>query len=386
MATQIPRKTLNDDEKYTLITSNLHEVIRGDIIRDILPIRPPKIYWGTATTGRPHAAYFLPAIKIAQFLRAGCRVKILLADLHGFLDADKAPEGVLEYRAQYYQRTISALLRSVGVDLENLEFVRGSSYQLSSAFSRDLLKLSKKVSVHDAVKASSEIVKSMGEPVMADGIYPMMQLLDEEYLDVDAEFGGLDQRKTFGLAHDIMAKAGFKVRAHLMNPMVPGLAGGKMSSSDPKSKIDLIDDATTIRKKIAKAHCVPCVAEGNGVLAFIQHVLLPYSELQSPDGKPSISVILKNETQPTTFGSFAEVVAAYESDSLTPQLAKKIVEDGLIKLTESIRCDFEADKDWQEIARAAYPEPKTKMAKGGSKQTNAKHPGQNKNITVPVSE
>ncbi len=35
-----------------------------------------------------------------------------------------------------------------------------------------------------------------------------------------------------------------------MNPMVPGLSQEKMSSSDPKSKIDLIDSAKAVEKKI----------------------------------------------------------------------------------------------------------------------------------------
>ena len=349
---------LTDEERFELIVANLQETIRPDIIREILPSRPLKIYWGTATTGRPHAAYFVPSIKIAQFLRAGCEVTVLLADLHGFLDADKAPEGVLEFRAQYYERTIKAMLIAVGVDLKNLKFVRGSSYQLAPQYSRDLLRLSKRVSVHDAVKASSEIVKSMGEPAMADGIYPMMQLLDEEYLDVDAEFGGIDQRKTFALANDTLTKAlGFKTRAHLMNPMVPGLSGGKMSSSDPKSKIDLLDDCNTIRKKIAKAFCAPRQVEGNGILAFIQHVLLPLSQLKSSDGKTAaLSATLKDETEPTVFQSFTDVIKAYEADLLSPQLAKKIVQDGLILLTASIRQDFEQDEDWQALSRAAYPD------------------------------
>ncbi|KAK0727950.1 putative tyrosyl-tRNA synthetase, cytoplasmic [Lasiosphaeria miniovina] len=333
MAAPLPKRTLSDDDKYALMVSNVQEVIRGDIIRDILPVGPLKIYWGTATTGRPHAACFLPVIKIAQFLQAGCQVKILLADLHGFLDADNAPEGVLENRAQY----------SV------------ASYQLSPAFSRDLLRPSKKVSVHDAVRASSEIVKSMGELVMADGIYPMMQLLDEQYLDIDAE-------------------------AHLMNPMVPGLAGGKMSSSDIKSKIDLRDDAETIRKKVAKAHCNPRATEGNGILAFIQHALLPHSELLSADGKASIEVALKDQTEATTFHSFPKVVAVYESDSLAPQLAKKIVQDGLAKLTESIRRGFDADQEWQEIARPAYPDTPNKDTKKPIKEKPKKKSG----VIVPV--
>ena len=339
MASSSSPLTLTEEEKYDFITSNTQEVLRPDIIRDILPVRPLEIFWGTATTGRPHAAYFVPAIKIAQFLRAGCRVKVLLADLHGFLDADKAPEATLEYRAQYYERVIGALLQAVGVGLENVQFVRGSSYQLTSPFSRDLLRLSKRISVHDAVKASSEIVKSTGEPVMADGLYPMMQLLDEEDLDVDAQFGGIDQRKTFALANDSMHKAmGFKTRAHLMNPMVPGLSGGKMSSSNPKSKVDLLDDPATIHKKIAKAFCPQGKVEENGILAFIQHVLLPYSQLQSLHGKTAgLSVVLKDQTEPTVFRFFAEVAEAYTADRLTPQLAKQVVEEGLVKLTTSIR-------------------------------------------------
>ncbi|MDI1489127.1 MAG: Tyrosine--tRNA ligase cytoplasmic [Ramalina farinacea] len=377
MAAVTSSPSLTDEERFELIVTNLQDTIRPDIIREILPTRPLKIYWGTATTGRPHAAYFVPSIKIAQFLRAGCEVTVLLADLHGFLDADKAPEGVLEFRAQYYERTIRAMLTAVGVDLKNLKFVRGNSYQLTPQYSRDLLRLSKRVSVHDAVKASSEIVKSMGEPAMADGIYPMMQLLDEEYLGVDAEFGGIDQRKTFALANDTLSKAlGFKTRAHLMNPMVPGLSGGKMSSSDPKSKIDLLDDGNTIRKKIAKAFCAPRQVEGNGILAFIQHVLLPLSQLKSSDGKTAaLSVTLKDETEPTVFHSFADVIKAYEADLLSPQLAKKIVQEGLALLTASIRQEFEQDEEWKALSRTAYPdsaEPAPTQAKNGKQNKQNK--------------
>ena len=35
------------------------------------------IYWGTATTGRPHVAYYVGVTKIADFLRAGCEVCLI---------------------------------------------------------------------------------------------------------------------------------------------------------------------------------------------------------------------------------------------------------------------------------------------------------------------
>ncbi len=32
------------------------------------------VYWGTATTGKPHIAYYVGVMKLADFLRAGCAV------------------------------------------------------------------------------------------------------------------------------------------------------------------------------------------------------------------------------------------------------------------------------------------------------------------------
>lgn len=363
MATPLRPLSTAQQANYDLITANLQEILKPEIIHSaLLASRPVRIYWGTATTGRPHAGYFVPALKLAQFLRAGCHVTVLLADLHAFLDADKAPESTLEARVGYYERVIKSLLRSVGVDLSRLAFVRGAEYQLSAAYMRDLLRLSKRVSMHDATKASSEVVKQSGEPVMADGLYPLMQALDEQYLDVDAQFGGVDQRKIFALANDHLGKLGYRTRAHLMNPMVPGLAGGKMSSSDPGSKIDLLEDEGVLRKKVARAHCAPGVVEGNGILAFIQHVLLPFSALQAADSRPSISILSKDggsssSSAPTVYSDFAAIASAYEKDLITPQQAKRVVEEGLVALMRPIREEYEEDAEWQEIAQRGYSDP-----------------------------
>jgi len=84
-----------DDEcraKVGLITRNLQEVIGTEEMTQLLQgkERPLKIYWGTATTGKPHIGYFLPLCKIADFLEAGCEVTVLFADLHAFLDNMKS--------------------------------------------------------------------------------------------------------------------------------------------------------------------------------------------------------------------------------------------------------------------------------------------------------
>ena len=100
-------------------------------LKTILKERDLKIYWGTATTGKPHIAYFVPMSKISDFLKAGCEVTILFADLHAYLDNMKAPWELLKKRTDYYEKVIQSALVSIGVSIEKLKFVRGSDYQLS---------------------------------------------------------------------------------------------------------------------------------------------------------------------------------------------------------------------------------------------------------------
>ena len=267
---------------------------------------------GTATTGRPHCGYFVPIVKIAHFLRAGCKVKILLADIHGFLDNLKAPIELVQFRAQYYKFIIVALLKSISIPIEKLDFVLGSSYQLSPKYTMDLYRLSSVVTEHDAKKAGAEVVKQVENATLSGLIYPLMQALDEEHLGVDAQFGGVDQRKIFALATEQLSKVGYKERAHLMNPMVPGLAGGKMSSSDPDSKIDVLEEADDVRRKLRKAHAAPKEVSGNGVISFVEYVLLPVSSLRS-GGEPKFIVERQGEDS-LVYSDIYALKQDYEAD------------------------------------------------------------------------
>jgi tryptophanyl-tRNA synthetase len=57
--------------------------------------------------------------------------------------------------------------------------------------------------------------------------------------------------------------------------VVPGLTGGKMSSSDKESKIDLLDSAAIVKKKIDTAFCEPGNIKENGILAILKNVIFP---------------------------------------------------------------------------------------------------------------
>ena len=115
---------------------------------------------------------------------------VLLADIHGFLDNLKAPIELVEYRVKFYQLAISSMLESVGVPTERLQFVLGSSFQKSPEYVMDVYRLCSLVSEHEAKKAGAEIVKQSDNSPLSGLLYPILQVLDEQYLDVDAQFGG----------------------------------------------------------------------------------------------------------------------------------------------------------------------------------------------------
>lgn len=320
---------LSLDEKMNLISRGLQEVLQRDKLESILKERNVRIYWGTATTGRPHVAYFVPMAKIADFLRAGCEVTILLADLHGYLDSQKAPWNLLDYRTEYYECIIRSMLKSIGVPIEKLRFVRGTEFEMEQEFSEDLFRLISQTTLHDAKKAGAEVVKQMSDPLIGSLLYPLLQTLDEEYLDCDAQFGGVDQRKIFTYAEKYLPQIGYTKRIHLMNPMVPGLTGGKMSSSEIQSKIDLLDDAETVRKKLNSAPCDTSNISENGILAFIQHVILPlFGAFSTTDRK---------------FVQFEEIIQAIEAQTLSVEDLRNTTADCINRLLEPIRKEFELE-------------------------------------------
>lgn len=120
----------------------------------------------------------------------------------------KAPWALLEHRVKYYEAVIKAMLNSIGVPLDKLKFVRGSTYQLQKEFTLDVYRLVSLVTEHDAKKAGAEVVKQVDHPLLSAMLYPLLQGLDEEYLKVDAQFGGVDQRKIFTFSEKYLPSLG----------------------------------------------------------------------------------------------------------------------------------------------------------------------------------
>ena len=348
------------EEKLALIKRNLQEVLGEESILSILKERDLKLYWGTATTGRPHIAYFLPMTKLADFLKAGCEVTVLFADLHAYLDNMKAPWELLKHRTLYYEVVIKGILESIGVPLEKLKFVKGTDYQLSKEYILDVFRLSTICSEHDAKKAGSEVVKQVENAMLSGLIYPGMQALDEHYLEVDAQFGGVDQRKIFVFAEKYLPQLGYSKRAHLMNPMVAGLTGTKMSSSEPDTKVDLLDDPITVTKKIQKAFCEEGNIERNGILPFVKNVLFPVFENKSSGNASFVIERPEKYGGKVQFNSYEALEQAFADKQVHPGDLKAATSKYINQLLDPIRARFQTP-EMIRLVLDAYPEDGSKL-------------------------
>lgn len=145
-----------------------------------------------------------------------------------------------------------------------------------------------------------------------------------------------------------------------MNSLVGGLSGSKMSSSDPDSKVDLLDSAAVVTAKLKKAFCEEGNIIDNPILQFLKAVVFPVSSLTKPDYE---FVIQRTEKWGgnISFGDYQSLEAAFEKKDIHPGDLKKGATLALNELLEPIRQIWANDPSLQELTLQAYPPPKPKL-------------------------
>lgn len=246
---------------------------------DELPDSKLNMYWGCAPTRVPSLAYFVPLLKLRDCIRTNqINVTIFLADLHSFMDKGFDNTYKCKERTDFYEFLLTHLMNAIGVDKSAFSFVRGSEVQLTPEYMTNLLKFTTLVSVRDSQHAGTEVVKQNKHPSLSSLIYPLMQCLDEVALKADIQLGGMDQRKIFMLSRDFIPKLGFKKCSYILNPLIPSLQkGAKMSSSEPKGKIEFTDTKEEIEQKIKKAFCQDkdVNLSTNPCLSILKYIIFP---------------------------------------------------------------------------------------------------------------
>lgn len=346
---------------YDLIVKDLVEIVGDQELREICEEDVLKVVWGTAPTGKIHIGYYLQMLKVAELVDAGCTVIILIADIHAQLDNRGISKMKVKNRSDYYIKTLKCMLEQLNVDLNEVKFVLGSSFQQTPEYIQDLFRISTICNFKTAKQAATEVVKPSGNPTLSGLLYPVMQVLDEEYLEVDAQLGGIDQRKILAFAREYLPKLGYKQRINLLTPMVSGLRfsprkentsdiSNKMSSSDEIHKISVHDTRAEIKSKISRAYCKTKNIDDNSVLDILEHFLFPILYYLEKD-----FVIFRREEKggPLTYHSFVDVQEAYLEGSIKPKDLKAGVIHNIDVFVEQIRKVF-ISRDWAQILKHAY--------------------------------
>lgn len=150
-----------------------------------------------------------------------------------------------------------------------------------------------------------------------------------------------------------------------MNKMVPGLAGGKMSSSDPNSKIDFFDSPSLVESKLAAAHCEEGVLAGNGIIAFVRNVIVPIGELLKTQGRSedrswagevdAVFTIVKEDGSLRHYETLETLEKEFEEKKIQSSDLKKAVAKAINSLLKPIQEDLMNDEEFKKIEQEAYP-------------------------------
>lgn len=229
-------------------------------------------YVGFEPSGDLHIGHLVVAQKMIDLQKLGIDVTILLADLHATLNG----KGELD-EVQYMGDQMVEAFMEFGLDKDKTNFVFGTDFQDNLEYQMDVQDLSQNVTLSRARRAMSDI--GSDQEKVSNILYPVMQAVDIDYLDVDIAVGGMEQRKVHMLARDTLPSIGADKPMYIHTPLIEDLGGddSKMSTSTGVS-ISTSDSPEDIREAVDSAFCPPATEqEGkeNPIVQIAEFLVFP---------------------------------------------------------------------------------------------------------------
>lgn len=359
---------LTTDEKIKLITRNCQEVLTVEDLRKLIDEGTPLTHYiGFEISGMVHLGTGLISMgKIADFLKAGMKCKILLADFHSYLNNKLGGdwENIRWATENYFKQGLIASLKCFGVDENQVEFVTGKElYTNNITHWETFMEVGKHVTLSRNLRSISIMGKKQGNDVnMATLFYPPLQVADIFTLGANIAHAGMDQRKAHVIARDVATKLKINplknIKGETIAPiaihqnLIAGLTGPesvdlkqgnedvaidlKMSKSKPGSAIFIHDTPDEIRAKIKKAYAPVGDIKFNPIIDWVKTLIFWGEET----GNFTINRPEKFGGN-VTYTKVADLIADYESQKLYPLDLKNGIADWLIEKLEPARKHFE---------------------------------------------
>ena len=273
-------------EKIRLVTREpTEEVVTQEELLNLFNTNShPKHYIGLEISGFMHlGSLILTGFKINDFIKAGVKCTVFLADWHTYLNNKLGGDWEkIRMVSKYYADAFKMFCPGV-------EIVEGSQlYESRRGYWLDLVKFAKNMSLERTMRSLTIMGRSTEKDKIDLGqlFYPPMQAVDIHTMDLDIVHAGMDQRKIHMLVREIFPKMKWKVPVAVHHHILAGLGepeiasdsdsdsiSSKMSKSKSASGIFVHDTDEEINSKFKKAWCPEGVIDKNPVLEISKHIV-----------------------------------------------------------------------------------------------------------------
>uniref|UniRef100_A0A0E0LR81 tyrosine--tRNA ligase n=1 Tax=Oryza punctata TaxID=4537 RepID=A0A0E0LR81_ORYPU len=330
-------------DRFELLRGIGEECIQEDELMNLLQKKPvPICYDGFEPSGRMHIAQgIVKTINVNKMVRAGCKVKIWIADW--FAQLNNKMGGDLK-KIQTVGRYMIEIWKAAGMNLDGVEFLWSSEEinKCANEYWPLVMDIARKNNVKRIMRCCQIMGRNDSDELTAAQIfYPCMQCADIFFLKADICQLGMDQRKVNMLAREYCDDIKRKNKPIILSHhMLPGFKEGqeKMSKSDPSSAIFMEDDEAQVNLKIKQAFCPPKIVDGNPCLEYIKYIVFPWFE--------TFEVVRKEENGGNkTFANMNELIADYESGALHPADVKPALAKAINQILQPIRDHFKNNSE-----------------------------------------
>ncbi|QQG49241.1 MAG: tyrosine--tRNA ligase [archaeon] len=342
------------ESRMSLLKGVGEEIITERELRTLLETNDhPTAYDGFEPSGLAHLPFgVLRPILVEDMVKAGVKMKLWIADWFAWVnnkmggDLDKIQE-VGKYFVEVW--------RAAGVDMSKVEVLWTSEAARQEDYWKRVVTVAQETTLARTQRALTIAGRTTKEAVhTAQLFYPMMQVADIFWLDVDICQLGLDQRRANILAREIAEKMKWKKPVAIHHHMLIGLQGkkeaegfdesaavdseitSKMSKSKPETSIFVHDGKEVILKKLNSAYCPAKVLEGNAPMEYSKYIIFRKQKTLKVERPEKFG---GNEE----FASYEELETAFLAGKLHPADLKRGVGESLDRIISPIREHFEKD-------------------------------------------
>jgi tyrosyl-tRNA synthetase len=321
---------MDSKSKLELVKKGTLEIVTPEELPDKIEKDNKTAYIGFEPSGKIHLGHAITVQKMIDLQKAGFRIKILLADLHAYLN-DKGSLEEIKAISEYNMRCFRALGLS-----DDTEFILGSSFQTQEDYTYKVYELALYTTLARAKRSMAQITRESKDHKVAEVIYPLMQVIDMMFLETDLAVGGMEQRKIHMLARENLPKMGFESPVCIHTPLLHGTDGSDKMSSSKENFIAIDDSPEDIKEKIKKSYCPGGQIEGNPILEIAEHFIFTVNDILVIERPPKFGGNLELRQE--------QLLDSYQKGELHPLDLKNAVANNLIEIFKPVR-EYLAKKD-----------------------------------------